>query len=98
MSAAMKGAGAMLLYFAGAYSALYILNLHPPRWLEVCIVTLAMPMQVLMLPWLDVLRSWGWVEGEWIQQPSPAGMIFLATVYSAVVWLIITAIRRIRAK
>lgn len=98
MSAAMKGAGVLLLYFAGAYSALFLLNLDPPRWLELCVVALAMPMQLLMLPWLGVLRAWGWVEGEWIQQPSLLGMIFLAVVYSVALWLLITGIQRIRAK
>jgi hypothetical protein len=84
--------GAFVAYSLGAYLSLYLLNRVIPAWAENLIVTIALPLQLLFAPWMEVLRNAGLTEGEWIRAPSLGGFLLVIAVYALVLYLLIWAI------
>lgn len=89
-----------VIYGFTAYFSLYLLNSDIPKWIERTVVVLAIPIQLLCLPWIDMLSYLGLTEGEWIKAPSLKGFILLMSFYAlvlyALLWLGITIWRRVQ--
>ena len=75
-------------YFLGAYGLLYLINFDLPRWLENTLVIIATPLQLLCLPWIDLLSQWGLTEGQWVQAPSLPGLILVMVFYALLVGIL----------
>lgn len=83
--------GTFVAYSLGAYASLYLLNRVIPAWAENLIVTIALPLQLLFAPWMELLRNAGLTEGEWIRTPSLGGFLLVIAVYALLLYTLIEA-------
>jgi len=85
-------------YSLGAYALLFLLNKEIPVWVESLIVILALPLQLLFTPWIELLHSIGLTEGEWIKAPTLSGFLLVTAIHAvvlyALLWAIVSIIRR----
>jgi hypothetical protein len=83
--------GIFVAYSLGAYASLYLLNRVIPAWAENLIVTIALPLQLLFTPWMELLRNAGLTEGEWIRTPTVGGFLLIIAVYALALYALIGA-------
>ena len=79
-------------YSLVVYALLYMLNFFHPAWIERIISILAMPIFLLIAPWMDSFRNLGLTEGEWVVMPTFTGYLLIIFLYAVALYILLLAI------
>jgi len=84
--------GVFISYSLVVYALLFLLNFFRSTWIESIISMLAKPIFFLVAPWMDLLRSFGLTEGEWVVMPTFTGYLLCIISYAVALYILLVVI------
>ncbi|MEE2023963.1 hypothetical protein [Alkalimonas mucilaginosa] len=66
-----------------------------PYWLEKAFLGFALPLWLLIMPWMGLLQSWHLIEGEWWKLPTLTGLTLVLLAYTALYYAMLWLVRRL---
>lgn len=65
-----------------------------PNWLEQALLGFALPLWLLIMPWMDVLQSWHLTaEAAWFRVPTLTGFTLVLLAYTALYYVMVWLVR-----